>query len=142
MIGSSLAYAKFFILGTKVDLFSLQAVQNAAARLIVNVPKRSCVAPLLSQLHWLPVKQRIQFKTCCLTCKTVHSMAPSFVAKHISRYEPSRALRSSSANYLIMPRYGKERRGRQFLCVIDPYCGTRFLINFVLKLCANLLENI
>ncbi|KAI4888354.1 hypothetical protein NFI96_032617, partial [Prochilodus magdalenae] len=41
----------------------LQLVQNAAARLIFNLPKFTHVTPLLRSLHWLPVVARIRFKT-------------------------------------------------------------------------------
>ncbi|KAI4882365.1 hypothetical protein NFI96_002889 [Prochilodus magdalenae] len=41
----------------------LQLVQNAAARLIFNLPKFTHVTPLLRSLHWLPVAARIRFKT-------------------------------------------------------------------------------
>ncbi|KAI4888278.1 hypothetical protein NFI96_012149 [Prochilodus magdalenae] len=41
----------------------LQLVQNAAARLIFNLPKFTHVTPLLRSLHWLPVVARTRFKT-------------------------------------------------------------------------------
>src|SRR4029434_6985656 len=39
----------------------LQMIQNAAARLVFNQPKRAHVTPLLIDLHWLPVAARIKF---------------------------------------------------------------------------------
>ncbi len=44
----------------------LQMIQNAAARLVFNEPKRAHVTPLFVSLHWLPVAARIQFKTLML----------------------------------------------------------------------------
>ena len=41
----------------------LQRIQNAAARLVFNLPKFSHVTPLFRDLHWLPVVARIKFKT-------------------------------------------------------------------------------
>ncbi|KAI4881865.1 hypothetical protein NFI96_011956 [Prochilodus magdalenae] len=41
----------------------LQLVQNAAARLIFNLPKFIHVTPLLHSLHWLPVADCLRFKT-------------------------------------------------------------------------------
>ena len=38
-------------------------LQNAAARLVFNQPKRAHVTPLLIKLHWLPVAARIKFKS-------------------------------------------------------------------------------
>ncbi len=44
----------------------LQMIQNTAARLVFNEPKRAHVTPLFVSLHWLPVAARIQFKTLML----------------------------------------------------------------------------
>ncbi len=41
----------------------LQMIQNAAAWLVFNEPKRAHVTPLFVSLYWLPVAARIQFKT-------------------------------------------------------------------------------
>jgi len=51
----------------------LQAVQNAAARLITGARRRS---PVLRQLHWPPVRQRVQFKLAVLVFKELHGQAP------------------------------------------------------------------
>ena len=40
----------------------LQRVQNAAAQIISGARKYDHVTPLLGDLHWLPVKERIEFK--------------------------------------------------------------------------------
>ncbi len=39
-------------------------IQNAAARLVFNEPKRAHVTPLFISHHWLQVVARIKFKTC------------------------------------------------------------------------------
>ncbi|KAI4875089.1 hypothetical protein NFI96_025166, partial [Prochilodus magdalenae] len=54
----------------------LQLVQNAAARLIFNLPKFTHVTPLLRSLHWLPVVARIRFKTLMLAYKAKNGPAP------------------------------------------------------------------
>ena len=48
-------------------IHKLQRVQNNAARIVVQAPKRSEAKPLLRRLHWLPVEQRITYKTAVLT---------------------------------------------------------------------------
>ena len=40
----------------------MQHIQNAAARLLFNLPKFSHVTPLFWHLHWLPVGACIRFK--------------------------------------------------------------------------------
>ena len=37
----------------------LQSVQNAAARLITGTQRCDHITPVLRQLHWLPVRQRV-----------------------------------------------------------------------------------
>ncbi|XP_070402416.1 uncharacterized protein [Nothobranchius furzeri] len=44
----------------------LQMVQNAAARLVFNQPKRAHVTPLFIELHWLPLAACIKFKLLTL----------------------------------------------------------------------------
>jgi hypothetical protein len=44
------------------ELKKVQRVQNAAARLLTSTRKYDHITPVLRELHWLPVKYRIQFK--------------------------------------------------------------------------------
>ncbi|KAM9568065.1 uncharacterized protein ACWYII_036094 [Salvelinus alpinus] len=57
----------------------LQLIQNAAARLVFNLPKFSHVTPLLRSLHWLPVEARIRYKTMVLAYGAVRGTAPHMV---------------------------------------------------------------
>ena len=54
---------------SSAHLLKLQRLQNAAARLIFNVPRYSHITPVLCALHWLPVKFRIDFKYFFLLLK-------------------------------------------------------------------------
>ncbi|CAK6974641.1 uncharacterized protein LOC117442044 isoform X1 [Scomber scombrus] len=64
---------------------------------------RASPPPAIQQLHWLPIKSRIDFKILLLTCKILHNLAPSYLSELIHIYTPSRTLRSSSANQLFAP---------------------------------------
>ncbi len=55
----------------------LQMIQNAAARLVFNKPKRAHVTPLFVSLHWLPVAARIQSKILMLAYRTTTGSAPT-----------------------------------------------------------------
>ena len=44
----------------------IQKIQNNAARLVLKKSNRDHVTPLLKELHWLPVKYRIQYKLATL----------------------------------------------------------------------------
>ena len=56
----------------------LQMIQNAAARLVFNQPKRAHVTPLLIELYWLPVAARIKFKSLMLAYRVLSS-APTYL---------------------------------------------------------------
>ncbi|KAI2644413.1 hypothetical protein H4Q32_028776 [Labeo rohita] len=57
----------------------LQMIQNAAARLVFNEPKRAHVTPLFITLHWLPIAARIKFKTLMLAYRTTAGSAPAYL---------------------------------------------------------------
>jgi len=50
----------------------LQRIQNTAACIILQVPRQSSAQPLLEQLHWLPVRQRLDNLQFLHTNSTVH----------------------------------------------------------------------
>ncbi len=68
LVISRLDYCNALLAGLPSNTIKpLQMIQNAAARLVFNEPKRAHVTPLFVSLHWLPVAARIQFKTLMLS---------------------------------------------------------------------------
>ncbi|CAH3036675.1 unnamed protein product, partial [Pocillopora meandrina] len=61
------------------------------------------LTPVLKQLHWLPVSQRIDYKILLLTLKALNGQAPSYITELLKPYVPTRNLRSSSKNLLKVP---------------------------------------
>ena len=85
-------------------LLKLQRLQNAAARLISNVPRYSHITPVLCSLHWLPVKFRIDFKILLLTFKVIYGHAPGYSIDLIATKEqPCDNFRSASGLRLKYP---------------------------------------
>jgi hypothetical protein len=84
-------------------LSKLQRVQNTAARIITRSAKHHSITSIMKQLHWLPIKQRVQFKIATITWKSLHSQAPSYIDELLTPYVPSRPLRSSNRNDLVIP---------------------------------------
>jgi len=74
-----------------------QRVQNAAARLVLNLLLRDHVTPALKQLHWLPVANRIRFKLCLLVHLIHTSQALQYLVNSVQSVTTSsqRQLRSS-----------------------------------------------
>jgi len=56
------------------------SVQNAAARLVTGARRRDRITPILWQLHWLPVRQRVQFKVAVLVFQCLSGNAPTYLA--------------------------------------------------------------
>ncbi|KAI4896979.1 hypothetical protein NFI96_002572 [Prochilodus magdalenae] len=78
----------------------LQLIQNAAVRLIFNLPKFTHVTPLLRSLHWLPVIAHIRFKTRRPTKPRMDQSLPT-----LWQWNEHQAGVASSLEYGIMPLY-------------------------------------
>ena len=57
----------------------LQSVQNAAARLITLSRMSDYITPILLDLDWPPVSERIKFKILLLTFKALHHQSPTYI---------------------------------------------------------------
>ena len=80
-VSSCLDYANSLLYGISDGLLAkLQTVQNAEARVVTGTRKFDHITPVLHQLHWLPVRQRITFKLAMITFKCLHGLAPSYLA--------------------------------------------------------------
>ena len=87
------------------NLTRLQRIQNRCARLIFKKPKRTHSSPLLKDLHWLPVAQRIQFRTLVHTFKSLNNLSPNYISSLLAIQKPSAySLRSSNCIRLHSPR--------------------------------------
>ena len=74
----------------------LQRVQNNAARIVLEAPRRSHASRLLRTLHWLPVQQRIDYKVALLAFKVRSTSKPSYLRLLIQDREHGRNLRSTT----------------------------------------------
>ena len=83
---------------TNENIEKLQLLQNHAARLIFRAKKKDHITPLLFQLHWLPIKFRIDYKIALLCFKCLNNTAPTYLKDLVQVYVPRRALRSSTDN--------------------------------------------
>ena len=72
-------------------------------RLITDSRKYEQITPILKQLHWLPIDERIKYKILLLTFKALSDLAPIYIGDMLCKYAPSRRLRSSSNKLLQVP---------------------------------------
>ena len=66
-----------FIKCTQYNLGKLQRVQHMAARVIFKLQNHNHITFYLSNLHWLKVAERIDFKVAILVFKCLRGIAPS-----------------------------------------------------------------
>ncbi|XP_063812994.1 uncharacterized protein LOC135050432, partial [Pseudophryne corroboree] len=96
LIISHIDYCNSLLTGLpKHRLSPLQSILNAAARLIFLARRSSSADPLCQSLHWLPVFYRIKYKILLLTYKAINQTAPTYISSLISKYLPTRPLRSA-----------------------------------------------
>ena len=98
----------------------LQSVQNAAAKCIYGIGRREHVTPPLRELHWLPVKYRIEFKILLLVYKSLHNKGPEYLKQLLEVYAPPRLLRSSASHLLVVPRTKLKTYGDRAFSVAGP----------------------
>jgi len=63
---------------------------------VTNTRKYDHITPILQNLHWLPVRQRIHFNILLITYKYIIDMAPEYMCELVSIRKSSRKLKSSS----------------------------------------------
>ncbi len=82
----------------------LQVLQNDAARLIFGLPRWERATPIRQELHWLPVRQRVEYKTLVFVYKSLHDAAPAYLQQLVCRAVTTRNLRSGNKNMLVVAR--------------------------------------
>ena len=81
----------------------LQRIQNSLARVITNTSKCQHITPILKKLHWFPITQRIDYKLCLLTYKTLTNQQPTYLYNSLSFPSHSASTRSSDSLVLSIP---------------------------------------
>ena len=88
---------------SQANLNKIQRIQNTLARVVTNTSKFEHITPILKKLHWLPIKQRIDYKLCLLTYKTLQIQQPTYLYNSLSFPSHSLSTRSSDSSVLSIP---------------------------------------
>ena len=129
----------------------LQRVQNAAARLTLRRGRLTSPSALLKELGWLPIKQRIIFKTTTFAfrCRLSPPLAPTYLSSLLTAHTPARSLRSSNTVSLSVPRVRLSTFGERSFSYLAPtllnslppaISGVTSLTTFKSRLKAHLLR--
>ena len=107
LVLTKLDYCNSALAGLPMNMLNkLQAVINSAARLVCYSKTAEHITPLLRDLHWLRIRERITFKLCVMTFKCQHNQAPAYLSdqlQQVSQVKSRRRLRSSSTSSLVVP---------------------------------------
>lgn len=101
IVSSRIDYCNSLLHGTsEKNLRKLQVVQNSLARVVTGVKRRDHIQPALKKLHWLPIRERIDYKVALITHKVISTQQPKYLTDIVSIHRPTRNLRSSSQQRL------------------------------------------
>ena len=91
--------------GCRTLLCKLQSVQNATARLISGTRRSDHISPVLHELHWLPIRERVKFKVACLVRQLLSGQALLYLADDCRLVSDStrRSLRSVDVSTCVVP---------------------------------------
>jgi hypothetical protein len=81
----------------------LQSIQNYLARTVCRTSKFSHITPTLQSLHWLKVRERIEYKILSLTYSSVQSHQPSYLSDLLTVQSSVHNTRSSMLVTLKRP---------------------------------------
>lgn len=92
-------------------ILNTRQVWTAAARLLTRSSRTSPITPVLSSLHWLPVRFRIQLKVLIFTYRSLHGLGHGYISDLLHLYITTRALRSLNQGLLAAPRARLRTKG-------------------------------
>ena len=120
---------------TGKNLDRLQKLQNKSARIIHCKPPSTHITPLLKELHWLPVRERIHHKALTLVYKCLHNLSPNYLTNLLKVRQSNYNTRSSSRTPLHTPRTYKSV-GDQAFTAFAPKLWNNLPVN--LKECTSI----
>ena len=99
----------------------LQTLNNTAAKIIYNARKYDHVTPLLKDLNWLRIRQRIEYKISTIVHKSLHGHAPPYLCfAHVANVPGRQRLRSASRGLLTTPPVHRATLDGRSIDVIGP----------------------
>ena len=105
IVSTRLDYCNSLLYGTTAsNIAKLQRVQNSLARVVAGTKRRDHIKPVLKDLHWLPIEQRVQYKVALITHKVLATAQPQYLADLVTAYKPTRAgMRSETQRRVAIP---------------------------------------
>ena len=103
-VGCRLDYANSTLEGISVKTFlDFNVYQSMLARVVACQLGRISISKTLQELHWLPIKWRIDYKVATLTYKLLESGESTYLRSRITSKIFRRELRSSADDRQLQP---------------------------------------
>ena len=123
LVLSHLDYANSLLGGLpKSSINKMQVVQNMAAKITLGHRKYDSASRCLFQLHWLPIKERIEYKIISLVHKCLHNQAPPYLTRLINYYKTGRKglCSQDDVTSLLVPKTSKKTFAAHSFSVLGP----------------------
>ena len=105
IVMSHLDYSKTIFSGLpEKDLANFQRIQNPGAQLVLQKDKSVSSTECLHALHWLPIRERTDYKILTLVFKSLNNQAPMYLQVCSVSVQKKKSLHSDSIyRRLIIP---------------------------------------
>ena len=123
LVLSHLDYTNMILIGLpEVDIKKMQIVQNMAAKLVLNCSAMESSTCCLRNLHWLPIRERIEHKLIRMTYKCLNGEAPDYLSDLLSVIPESIRMLKSSNRYkqLLVPRVKRKTFAARSFSIMAP----------------------
>ena len=121
LVTPHLDYGNALLYGISNKLISkLQVAQNSAVRLIEKVRKSEHITPHRKNLHWLPIKARIEYKILTTTWNSLNNHAPDYLTNLLNVTTPHYGLRNHGSTILMVPNYHNNKYGPRSFARASP----------------------
>lgn len=122
LVTSQIDYANALLSNVpKCTLRPLQMTQNRAAKLVLLRDKYDSSTQARNELHWLPITERVQFKTLCIAHSCVYGNSPAYIQSMFKQKESTRyQLRTYDTLTYVVPNTKCKKFGDRAFSVAGP----------------------
>ena len=90
---------------TETQIRRLQKIQNAGARFICGLHgtnRRQAITPYLKDLHFLPIRHRIEYKIALMVFKCMNNIAPKYLSSLIELHTTNRYSTRRDTDFFLL----------------------------------------
>jgi len=121
LVHSKLDYCNSLYYGLPAyQIDRIQSIQNSLARTVCRTSKFSHITPTLQSLHWLKVRERIEYKVLSKTYSCLQFHQPSYLSDLLSVQSNTYYTRSSTSVTLKRPAVARTVMAKRSFCHCAP----------------------